>query len=183
LRLRCEWAKTCSFLLLRNQLLVHEQEFFFRAASDCPIEGVAKPANSQEARIDEVCIRQQEPPNKGIKTAMHFLVSIFQCLANCLFGASLAEKSSPRFRRTVEAFSLQSGSFEDHWPGVGWMKVRLMLEEFGGTPRHCPVPLRASNNLRAIPRANFLQPECFLPETSPPSNFRPFFPPPDHSGR
>jgi hypothetical protein len=138
--------------------------------------------NSQEASINEVRIRQQELPNKGIKTAMHLFVSILQCLARFLFGAHFAEQASPSFHGSAEALPLRIRSGDDHWPGVGWMKVRLVLEEFCGIRCPCMVPLRAPDNLRVGPRADILQPDDFLPESAPPSYIRHCFSPPDFPG-
>jgi hypothetical protein len=139
--------------------------------------------NSQEASIDEVRIRQQELPNKGIKIAMHLFVSILQCLARFLFGAHFTERISPRFHRSAEAFSLRFRSGDDHWPSVGWMKVRLLLDEFGGLPCRRMVLLRVLNVQRVNLRAKSIQSEGFLPETSPPLYLRTCFSPPEFRGR
>jgi hypothetical protein len=113
---------------------------------------------------------------------MDLFVSIFQWLARYLFGAHFAEKGMPSFRAPAEAFPLWTWSGEDRWSGVGWMKVRLVMEEFGGLPRRCAVPLRVSYSLRAVPRANCLELERFLSETSHSSHLRTCFPPPDFPG-
>jgi len=52
-----------NFSLFLNQNRI---ERFIPSGLELPIRGVTKPVNSQEARIDEVRIRQQELPNKGI---------------------------------------------------------------------------------------------------------------------
>jgi hypothetical protein len=113
---------------------------------------------------------------------MHFFVSILQCLAKYFFGVFFAENSSPRFPRSADALGLRNRSQEKHWPGVGWMKVRLVLEEFCGIRCPCMVPLRAPYNLRVGPRADILQPDDFLPESAPPSYIRHCFSPPDFPG-
>jgi hypothetical protein len=113
---------------------------------------------------------------------MDLFVSIFQWLARYLFGAHFLEKGSPLFRGQSEASALRILAGDDRWPGVGWMKVRLVLEEFGGLPRRCAVPLRVSYNPRAVPRANCLELESFLPEISHSSHLRTCFSPPDFPG-
>ncbi|MCC6125177.1 MAG: hypothetical protein IT426_09465 [Pirellulales bacterium] len=109
---------------------------------------------------------------------MQFLVSILQCLARILFGAIFAEAYSPRFRGPAEAFPLRVRTGDDHWPRVGWMKVCLLLEEFGGLPRPCMAPPRTPNR-RVNPRAKSIRSAGFSLETSPPSYLRTCFPPPD----
>ena len=114
---------------------------------------------------------------------MHFFVSILQGLASFLFGANFAGKGSPYVHGPAEAFALRIRAGDDHWPGVGWMKVRLMLEEFGGLPCRRMVPLRAPHNQRVNPRAKSIQSASFLPETSTPSYLRTCCSPPDFHGR
>jgi hypothetical protein len=110
---------------------------------------------------------------------MHLFVSILQGLARLLFGANFAEKGSPYVRGPAGTFALRFRSGDDHWPGVGWMKVRLKLEEFGGLPCRCMVPLRTPHNQRVNPRAKSIRSESFLAETSPPTYLRTCFSPPD----
>ena len=114
---------------------------------------------------------------------MHLFVSILQCVARILFGANFAEKVSPYVHGPAEALMLRFRSGDDHWPGVGWMKVRLMLEEFGGLPCRCMVPVRAPNNQRVNPRAKSIRSAGFLSEAPPPTYLRTCFSPPDFRGR
>jgi hypothetical protein len=110
------------------------------------------------------------------------IVSILQWLAKFLLGGRFTETSAPRLRRPDEAFEVCVRSGGDHWPGVGWMKVRLMLEQLGGLPCRRMAPVRVPNNQRVNPRAKPIHCERFLPETSPPSYLRNCFSPPDFPG-
>jgi hypothetical protein len=112
---------------------------------------------------------------------MHFFVSILQCLARVLFGADFAEKFSLPRLGPAEALTLRCCSADDHWPGVGWKKIRLKLEEFAGLPRVCRVPVRADDPSPVNPRKNSIPPAGFFPETPPTSYLQNGFSPPDHS--
>jgi hypothetical protein len=114
---------------------------------------------------------------------MHLFVSIIQCMARLLCGVNFAAERPPYVRRPAEAFSLRSRCGDHHWPGVGWMKVRLMLEEFGGMPCRRMVPCRAPLSQQVNLRAQSIHSESFIAEFSPPSYLRNCFSPPDYRGK
>ncbi len=147
-----------------------------------PLRVVPSRRTARKHVFDEVRIRQQELPNKGIKTAMHFFLSILQCLARFFFGSSFAKDNSPCFHGAAEAVRLQTLNHENHWPGVGWMKVRLVLEELCGVRRPCVAPLRTPDNLSVGPRADIFRPDNYSPASGLPSYLRHCFSPPDFPG-
>lgn len=113
---------------------------------------------------------------------MHFIVSILQCVARILLGGSLAEKDLPRSRGRAVAYRLRVPTGDDHWPRVGWRKIRLLLEAFSGMPCRRMVLIRVPTLQQVNPRAKSVQSESFLAETSPPSYLRNRFSPPDFPG-